>query len=291
MWIGMSGKKLYLFLLWVCSSTVSLEIKYESYLTWLTKLKSRSWKEVTRQITPPTEKTAMQHHQSNKKELSVNPCCVWTWWNFSVLSRLELQVGWLCVVVVSVVALVVVCGCGCGCGCGVWLWGDTLKNPCVRSKRRRVYRQHLYMCKLMWVWYRYTRGRFERTDGEREGEGVIVSSAYQNLPTSGYHVLHRFNTETLGSFPLSVWEYVENNTLQSPPIIRFTWTHCWTPDTWQTQTRIHRHSTTQHNKAHTTPQHRDAKRREEEVKETKRDRDEKRYKWWEERRVKERRER
>ena len=37
---------------------------------------------------------------------------------------------------------------------------------------------------------RYTRGRFERTHG---GQGVIVSSAYQNLPTYGYHVLQRFS--------------------------------------------------------------------------------------------------
>ena len=32
---------------------------------------------------------------------------------------------------------------------------------------------------------------------------VIVSSAYQNLPTLGYHVLQRFTKETLGSFPFS----------------------------------------------------------------------------------------
>ena len=32
---------------------------------------------------------------------------------------------------------------------------------------------------------------------------VIVSSAYQNLPTYGYHVLQRFTQETFGSFLLS----------------------------------------------------------------------------------------
>ena len=66
--------------------------------------------------------------------------------------------------------------------------------PCVHSKRPRVYRQQ----------------RFERTHGDvlnlhTEGGGeagvITVSSAYPNLP--GYHVLQRFNTETLGSFPFS----------------------------------------------------------------------------------------
>ena len=34
-------------------------------------------------------------------------------------------------------------------------------------------------------------------------QGVIVSSAYQNLPTYGYHVLQRFTKETFGSFLFS----------------------------------------------------------------------------------------
>ena len=34
-------------------------------------------------------------------------------------------------------------------------------------------------------------------------QGVIVSSAYQNLPTYGYHVLERSTKETFGSFPFS----------------------------------------------------------------------------------------
>ena len=33
-----------------------------------------------------------------------------------------------------------------------------------------------------------------------EGAGVVIaSSAYQNLPTYGYHVLQRFTKETFGS--------------------------------------------------------------------------------------------
>ena len=43
---------------------------------------------LARQITPPTKKTAMQHHQRIKKDLSVNPCCVWIWWVFHVLGHM-----------------------------------------------------------------------------------------------------------------------------------------------------------------------------------------------------------
>ena len=55
----------------------------------------------------------------------------------------------------------------------------------------------------------YTRGRFESTHGGRfvhtHGEqGVIVSSAYQNLPTCGHHVIQRFTKETSGSSRFSV---------------------------------------------------------------------------------------
>ena len=52
----------------------------------------------------------------------------------------------------------------------------------------------------MCAWCRYTRGRFEST---HQGQGVIVSSAYQYLPTYGYHVLQRFTEDTFGSFPFS----------------------------------------------------------------------------------------
>ena len=74
-------------------------------------------------------------------------------------------------------------------------------SPCVRSKRPRVYRhtrahvfQHVRVVPVH-------RARFERTHG---GQGVIVSSAYQNLPTYGYHVIQRFTKETSGSSPFSV---------------------------------------------------------------------------------------
>ena len=64
------------------------------------------------------------------------------------------------------------------------------------------------MCFNMCAWCRYTRGRFERAQGGRfvhthGWQGVIVSSAYQNLPTYGYHVIQKFTKETFGSFPLS----------------------------------------------------------------------------------------
>ena len=38
---------------------------------------------------------------------------------------------------------------------------------------------------------------------DTRGAGVIASSAYQNLPTYGYHALQRFTEETFGSFPFS----------------------------------------------------------------------------------------
>ena len=51
-------------------------------------------------------------------------------------------------------------------------------------------------------------GRFERThqgvfESTHGGQGVIASSAYQNLPTYGYHVLQRFTEETFGTFLFS----------------------------------------------------------------------------------------
>ena len=45
----------------------------------------------------------------------------------------------------------------------------------------------------------YTRERL----GWTTWRGVIVSSAYQEKPTYGYHVLQRFTEETFGSFPFS----------------------------------------------------------------------------------------
>ena len=40
-------------------------------------------------------------------------------------------------------------------------------SPCVRSKRPRVYQHHARIWKHMCAWFRYTRGRFERTHGGR----------------------------------------------------------------------------------------------------------------------------
>ena len=76
--------------------------------------------------------------------------------------------------------------------------------PCVHSKRPRVCRHHAHMCFNMCAWCRYTRERFERSHGDvlnahtgeergEEGAGVvIVSSAYQKLPSEVYQVLQRF---------------------------------------------------------------------------------------------------
>ena len=81
---------------------------------------------------------------------------------------------------------------------------DSKTPPCVHSKRRRVCRNHAHMCFNMCacgdvlnlhmegVLYIYT-----------EEPGVIVSSANQNLPTYGCHVLQRFTKETFESFPFS----------------------------------------------------------------------------------------
>ena len=66
---------------------------------------------------------------------------------------------------------------------------DSKTPPCVHSKRPRVCRQHTHMCFHMCAWCLYTRRRFVSTHGGRfvhthgRGvQGVIVSSAYQNLP-------------------------------------------------------------------------------------------------------------
>ena len=86
---------------------------------------------------------------------------------------------------------------------------DSKTPPCVHSKRPRVCRQHAQMCFNMCAWCRYTRGRSKRThwgvsNGHTERRQVVIaSSAYQNLPTYGYHVLQRFTKETFGSFPFS----------------------------------------------------------------------------------------
>ena len=91
---------------------------------------------------------------------------------------------------------------------------DSKRFPCVDSKRPRVYRHHARMCYHMRAWCRYTRGRFERTHGDvferthgEEGRGrgrggPRQFSAFQNLPTSGYHVLQRFTTRNLCILPI-----------------------------------------------------------------------------------------
>ena len=50
--------------------------------------------------------------------------------------------------------------------CGVCAWCPLNTSPCVRSKRRRVYRHHAHTLKHVCAWCRYKRGRFERTHGE-----------------------------------------------------------------------------------------------------------------------------
>ena len=49
----------------------------------------------------------------------------------------------------------------------------------------------------------HTHAKKKRDKNEGEQEEVTVSSAYQNLPTYGYHVIQRFTTETIGCYPLS----------------------------------------------------------------------------------------
>ena len=118
------------------------------------------------------------------------------------------------------------------------VWCGTLKTVvcrfkttlCARSRRPRVclHHAHMLMLKHMCAWCRCTRGRFERTHRDvlnlHTGAGgrVIVSSAHQNLPTLGYHVLQRFTKETLGYFLFSSWRISREQHVPDPPIIRFT---------------------------------------------------------------------
>ena len=102
-----------------------------------------------------------------------------------------------------------VCVCVCLCVCVFRHAEKTGEKPSIwLQKRLRVYIQNVS------VYAGTTRtcvetcargagthgGVFEATHGE---QGVIVSSAYQNLPTFGYHVLQRFTKETFGSFLFS----------------------------------------------------------------------------------------
>ena len=114
-----------------------------------------------------------------------------------------------------------VCLCVCVCVCVRCGTLKNVKNPCVRSKRLRVYIQNVPVfagttrtCVSTCARGAGAHGdvlrRFERTHGDVLNgptggrEGVIVSSAYQNSPTYGHHVLQRFTKETNGSYPFSV---------------------------------------------------------------------------------------
>ena len=69
------------------------------------------------------------------------------------------------------------------------------KRPlCVRSKRPCVYVQNVPVCTGT---TRTCVSTCARGDVLQVHKGVIASSAYQNLPTYGYHVLQRFTKETL----------------------------------------------------------------------------------------------
>ena len=112
------------------------------------------------------------------------------------------RVMWCC----GVLLVYCVCWCVFVCECVAARWKNVekpvcgFKNaPCVHSERLRE-----HMC----AWCRHTRGRFESAHGgvfesTCWEQGVIVSSAYQNLPTYCYHVLQRFTKETFGSFLIS----------------------------------------------------------------------------------------
>ena len=129
-----------------------------------------------------------------------------------------LSVSVCCCVLFCVVVVCVCCGVCCGACCGACcgVCGGTLEKPvcrfkttpCARSKRPRVCRHHVHMCYHMRAWCRYTRGRVESTHGEQAWRrGVIVGSAYQNLPTYGYHLtqeVHQRNSWILHIFSLRI---------------------------------------------------------------------------------------
>ena len=83
------------------------------------------------------------------------------------------------------------------------------KNRVWIQKRLRVYIQNVPVCTgttrtCVSTCARGAGIHGDVLDGHTEGrKGVNVSSAYQNLPTNGYHVLQRFTKETLRSFPFS----------------------------------------------------------------------------------------
>ena len=138
----------------------------------------------------------------------------------------------------------------------VCVWCDTLKkpvcplhtSPCVRSIRLRVYRHHAQTCFNMFAWCRLTRRRIERTHGDvlnqhtegvlyiHRGQRVIVSSAYQNLPTYGLsrasevhqrnpwilHILRNGRAQSLNAplLPVAMYSSYETGTLFRPFVQR-----------------------------------------------------------------------
>ena len=69
----------------------------------------------------------------------------------------------------------------------------TKNHPCVHARGAGTHGDVLNL---------HTEGVFLHIHTGRQG--VIVSSAYQNLPTYGYHVIQRFTKETSRSSPFSV---------------------------------------------------------------------------------------
>ena len=86
-------------------------------------------------------------------------------------------------VVCVVVAVIVVVACVCPCV-------HSTRFPSVRSLRPRVCRHHANMCFNMCAWVLVHTGTYGVDTRRREG--IIVSSAHQNLPAWRYHVLQRF---------------------------------------------------------------------------------------------------
>ena len=86
--------------------------------------------------------------------------------SLSSFSSLSLSI-FLCLCLRVLVVCVSSCVCVVLCSVVCAVCRDTLKTPCVDSKRPRVCRQHAHMLFSMWAWCRYTRGRFESTHGKR----------------------------------------------------------------------------------------------------------------------------
>ena len=131
----------------------------------------------------------------------------------------------------------------CGVVCGVWcVVCDTLKNPCVHSTRLRVYVQYVPVCASTTRTHVSTCARGAGTHGDvlnphtegvlyihMGGQGVIVSSAYQNLPTYGLsrasevhqrnswilHILRKGRAQSLNAplLPVAMYSSYETGTL------------------------------------------------------------------------------